>query len=374
MPSDARLAIGMMSGTSADGIDAVALSVHDDGMQVLGHHHHRYPAPLQEELVAVGREDMALSAQAYCALDATVGEHHAAAAADLLRNCPSAAEAIVIGMHGQTICHQPPRNTLQIGNAAVVAARTGLPVACDLRRGDMALGGQGAPLVPPFHAAAFGAGQRWRVTVNLGGIANLSWLPPASGGDISGYDTGPANALMDAWSQRRRGESCDRGGAWAAGGRVLPDLLAAWLEHPYFAVAPPKSTGRGAFHLDSLFALAGPADIDDPADVQRTLLELSARTIADAVKAPNRDPERVWLCGGGAYNDALVRRLAELLAPVPVASSAQAGIAPEHIEAAAMAWLALRRLDGLSGARASVTGAEADAVCGALHLPPRRQR
>jgi anhydro-N-acetylmuramic acid kinase len=366
-----RLAIGLMSGTSADGVDAVLLESGTAGCRVLGHAHHPYRQPLRDALLRCGEEEHRISPRDLAELDAEVGEGQAEAAAALLDACPEARRAEVIGMHGQTVCHIPPRNSLQLGNPGPLLARLQIAVVCDLRRGDLALGGQGAPLVPPFHAEAFGAGAGWRVALNLGGIANVSWLPPREGGTLSGYDTGPGNGLLDAWHALHCGGAFDEDGAWAASGELLPELLEAWLAHPFFAQAPPKSTGRGSFRLESLFARAAPRSDARAEDVQRTLLELSARSVADALRKDGRAIEAVILCGGGARNGCLSRRLAELLAPVPLRHAEDYGIGADQVEAAAMAWLALRRLDGLPVTRASVTGAAADAVCGALHLPPR---
>lgn len=369
----ARRAIGLMSGTSADGVDAVLIEDGASACRILGHAHHRYDEALQRALLRCGEEAQRISLRELAELDAEVGEAQAAAAAALVEAFPEAGHAEVVGMHGQTVCHIPPRNSLQIGNPGPLLARLGVPVVCDLRRGDLALGGQGAPLVPPFHAHAFGAGagDGWRVAVNLGGIANISWLPPRGGGAISGYDTGPANGLLDAWYARHRSGSFDADGRWAASGELLPDLLAAWLAHPFFTQAPPKSTGRGTFHIEALFELAAPSANARPQDVQRTLLELSARSVSDALRRDGRDIEAVILCGGGARNSHLVQRLAELLAPASVHLSDDYGIAADQVEAAAMAWLALQRLDGRPITCATVTGASGDAICGALHLPPQ---
>lgn len=366
-----RLAIGMMSGTSADGVDAVLLRAEDNAFRIRAHAHQPYPAALRESLLRCGEERARISPRELAELDAAVGEHYALAAGQLADARPEETrQAEVAAMHGQTICHIPPRNSLQIGNPGPVLARLGIPVVCDLRRGDLALGGQGAPLVPAFHAAAFGHGEHWRVALNLGGIANLSWLPPAAGGALSGYDTGPANGLLDSWHARHRDGAYDAHGAWAAQGRALPHLLEGWLRHAFFAQQPPKSTGRGSFNLEALFRLAAPGPDERPEDVQRSLLELSARSIADAVRTDGRRVEAVIACGGGARNDLLVARLRELLAPIPLQLSSDLGLAVDQVEAAAMAWIGLQRVDGRPASRASVTGAAADAVCGALHLPP----
>lgn len=367
-----RLAMGLMSGTSADGIDAVLLAVpYAAPMAVRGHFFLPYPDALRSALLDFGNEDHRISARDMAGLDGRVGSLYAEAARGLIEQLPEAAKAEVIGMHGQTVCHTPPDNSTQIGNPAPLLAECRRPLVCDFRRADMALGGQGAPLAPLFHQAAFGAGTCWRAVINLGGIANITWLPPKAGGTLEGFDTGPANGLMDAWySQHHGAPGYDLHGQWAGTGQLRPELLEAWMQDPYYRIPPPKSTGRGAFNLARLFALAAPDDSTHPADVQRTLLELTVCTIADAIEHSGRAPDQLLLCGGGAYNTFLVERLAERLAPAMVASTASAGIAPEHVEAAAMAWLALRRVDRLPGAASAVTGASRDTVSGALYAPP----
>jgi len=367
-----RLAMGLMSGTSADGIDAVLLAVPDAGpMAIRSHHFLPYPDALRRALLDFGSEDHRISARDMAALDGRVGLLYAEAARGLMQQSTDAAQVEVIGMHGQTVCHTPPDNSTQIGNPASLLAECGRPVVCDFRRADMAFGGQGAPLAPLFHQAAFGAGSEWRAVVNLGGIANITWLPPRSGGAMEGFDTGPANGLMDAWYSRHHDEpGYDLHGQWARTGQIVPDLLERWMQDPYYQAPSPKSTGRGAFNLDRLFALAAPDEAARPADVQRTLLELTARTVAESLERSDRAPEKVLLCGGGAYNTALVERLAERLAPAVVVTTEHAGIAPEHVEAAAMAWLSLRRLDHLPGAASAVTGASRDTICGALYAAP----
>ncbi len=364
--------MGLMSGTSADGIDAVVLRIAPEGaMRIVGHHFLPYPDSLRNALLDFGSEEHRISARDMAALDGRVGDLYAEAAQALCARCAEAEQAEVIGMHGQTVCHTPPDNSTQIGNPARLLAALGRPVVADFRRADMAFGGQGAPLAPLFHQAAFASPTHWRAVINLGGIANISWLPPRSSGELQGYDTGPANGLMDAWfSQHHTAPGFDRNGAWARSGTILAPLLEQWLGDPFFQQAPPKSTGRGTFHLDRVFALGAPDETSAPEDVQRTLLELTVRSVVKAVNDTDTTPDRVLLCGGGAYNTFLVERLSAHLAPIPVLPTGEAGIAVEHVEAAAMAWLALRRLDGLPGAAASVTGARCDAVCGALYAPP----
>jgi anhydro-N-acetylmuramic acid kinase len=279
-----------------------------------------------------------------------------------------------VGSHGQTIRHRPSGEhpfTLQIGNASVMAERCGIDVVADFRSADVAAGGQGAPLLPAVHAMLLNAPGRTRVVLNLGGIANITVL--AADGRVFGFDTGPANGLMDAWCLRHRGEAFDRNGAFAASGRVDEPLLATLLADPYFALPPPKSTGREHFHLGWLDACLH-ATTASPADVQATLLELTARSIAAAIDAHASDAADVLLCGGGVHNQVLVQRLRELLRPRKLGSTADYGVDPDYLEATAFAWLARQRLLGLPGNLPAVTGARGPRVLGAVYLAPRNAR
>lgn len=299
-------------------------------------------------------------------LDALVGEAFAEAALALLARCglePAAVRAI--GSHGQTLRHRPrgqPPFTLQVGDPNLIAARTGIPVVADFRRRDMALGGQGAPLLPAFHAEVLADPGENRAVLNLGGVANLTLLRP--GRPVVGFDTGPANGLMDAWARRHLGRPWDAGGAWAASGRVVPRLLEALLAHPFLALSPPKSTGPEDFTLAWLESLLATAGSPQPADVQATLCEFTARTVAQALGAQR--PARLIACGGGVHNRELLARLEAQLPGVQVESSAAHNVDPDHLEAAAFAWLAARTLAGLPGNLPSVTGARRPAVLGAV--------
>ncbi len=272
-----------------------------------------------------------------------------------------------IGAHGQTVRHRPELGyTLQLIDGALLAELTGADVVCDFRSADVAAGGQGAPLVPAFHAGAFAHPSRRRAIVNLGGIANLTLLAP--GEAVRGFDSGPGNVLLDGWCESNTGERFDRDGQWAAGGRPDAQLLAALLAEPYFARAAPKSTGRDLFNMEWLGrALARPARAQD---VQATLVELTARTIADAARG--FCAEEVFLCGGGAGNGTLVARIAALLAPARVSTTGELGLDPQAVEAAAFAWLASRRVAGLPGNLPAVTGARGPRLLGALYGAPWR--
>jgi anhydro-N-acetylmuramic acid kinase len=300
-----------------------------------------------------------------------IGRAFADAALRLLRQAgidPGSVRAI--GSHGQTIRHGPRGETpftLQIGDANVIAERCGITTVADFRRRDMAAGGQGAPLLPALHAALFAQPGRTRVVLNLGGIANITVLPGDPQQSIRGFDTGPANCLMDAWIARHHGVGHDEGGAWAAEGRVDQALLDALLADAYFASPPPKSTGRELFNLDWLAQrLAG--DAHEAVDVQATLLELTARSAAQAIRTHASDADDVLVCGGGVHNPLLMAALRRGLAPLPVRSTQELGIDADFVEATAFAWLAKRRLDALPGNLPEVTGARGERVLGAIYF------
>jgi len=362
-----ELYAGVMSGTSLDGVDAVVadFSPHGDRPCELVAAAHRPFAPaLRDELFSLqrpGPDELARAARAANAL----ADAYADAIADAVRAAGVAPSEIVAGgVHGQTLRHRPDEGwTLQLNNPARVAERAGMTVVADFRSRDIAAGGQGAPLVPAFHAALFG-GDVHRAVVNIGGIANVTDLPVQ--GAVRGFDTGPGNVLLDLWHARHRGGAYDRDGDWAATGRADAALLAALLDEPYFARRPPKSTGRDLFHADWLDTkLAGRTLA--PADVQATLVALTARTIADAIRAECAGAKEILGCGGGANNAAVMGALAQLLAPRTVTTTAQHGVAVEHVEALAFAWLAREALAGRPGNLAAVTGARGPRVLGAIY-------
>jgi anhydro-N-acetylmuramic acid kinase len=297
-------------------------------------------------------------------LDTLVGELFAGAALGLLAAAGvEPAQVRAVGSHGQTVRHRPRHPhpfTLQIGDPNVIAARTGIPVVAAFRRQAGALGARAPPLAPAFHAAVFASPAERRAVLNLGGIANLTLLVP--GTPVTGFDTGPANGLMDAWTRRHLGCAYDEDGAWGASGTVSAPLLAALQAHPFLAMPPPKSTGPEDFTLDWLLDCIARAGHPQPADVQATLCEFSAATIADALSA--HPPARLVVCGGGVHNGALLARLGARLPGVVVESSTRHGLDPDQVEAAAFAWLAARTLAGLPGNLPEVTGAAHAAVLG----------
>lgn len=357
---------GLMSGTSLDGVDAVLLQFHDERPQVLAHVHQSFEPALKAELLALNTPGSDEIARAAIAGNALAQVYARAVAALLVNAGKRVADVAAIGCHGQTVRHRPELGyTVQLGNAALLAELTGIRVVADFRSRDVAAGGQGAPLVPAFHAAVFGDAAEDRAVLNLGGIANLSYLPRS--GAVAGFDTGPASCLMDLWAARHLSQPFDAQGAWAASAAPDPVLLERMLAEPFFALAPPKSTGRDLFSAAWLEGkLDGKAA---PAEVQATLLELAARTIADAFRTHCAGARRLVACGGGTGNTALMERLRMLVSPASLESSAQRGVDPQHVEASAFAWLARRTVKGLVGNLPSVTGARGPRILGTLYPP-----
>lgn len=365
----ADLYLGLMSGTSADGIDAALVQFPAaGGCHFIDGLTHAWPTALRERLVDLGQGGELASLDELGDVDARIGLHFAEAANALLAQAGVQASAVrAIGSHGQTVRHRPgalPAFTLQLGDANRIVEATGITTVADFRRRDVAAGGQGAPLMPAFHLAMLGTTDEDRAVLNLGGIANLSLIP--RDGRLLGFDTGPANALLDAWCQRHTGATFDRDGAFAAGGKVDEALLARWCSDPWFALPPPKSTGREQFHLAWAERFAGD-DVRAPADVQATLLELTAATVAAALLRGLPSVHRVLVCGGGVRNAQLLRRLAARLPGVVVESSALHGLDPDYMEAMGFAWLAQQTLAGLPGNLPSVTGARGPRILGAIH-------
>jgi anhydro-N-acetylmuramic acid kinase len=354
--------VGLMSGTSLDGVDAVVVRFSGDRPDVLASAHRPFDAVLREDLLhlsAGGNDELERAAKLGNTLAriyaSTVEE--AVVRARILRN-----DIAAVGCHGQTVRHRPEHGySIQIGNAALLAELTGLRVVCDFRSRDIAAGGQGAPLVPAFHAAVFARRDEPRAVLNIGGIANVTLL--GRDGSVRGYDTGPGNCLMDLWAARHGGQPYDEDGRWAAGGTLLPELLGAWLAEPYFDRLPPKSTGRELFNERWLGDRLPPGA--PPRDVQATLLELTARSTAAAIAQSGA--QRVIVCGGGAHNRALMDRLGALLKPVTVESSGAYGLHPLQVEAAAFAWLAREALAARPANLPGVTGARGPRVLGAIY-------
>jgi len=370
--TQSNLYIGLMSGTSADAVDAVLVDFAGEQADLIASHTlalepdtraaiHDLARPGPNEIDRMG------------ALDHDLGQIFARTVNELLEKAGySARQVTAIGSHGQTVRHRPPGQnerpfSLQIGDPNIIAHRTGITTIADFRRRDMAAGGHGAPLVPAFHDAFFHSVSENRAIVNVGGIANLTWLPTE--GSPLGFDTGPGNVLMDAWIMRKRGAPYDDQGNWAATGQVNRALLQMLLEHPYFALPSPKSTGPEAFNLlwlDQVLECFGSELAAE--NVQATLLALTAQTVAMSVRAmQNGAHATVYLCGGGAYNLALRQALGDLLPQQRIADTSELGIAPAWVEATAFAWLARQTTERQTGNLPAVTGASQALVLGGIY-------
>lgn len=374
-----ELYVGVLSGTSVDAVDAALVRI-GTRVELVAAHTLAYPVELRAELLALavpGENEIDRLGSA----DVAVGRHFARAVNELLAAAGVERAAVrAVGSHGQTVRHRPRRAvpfTLQVGDPNVIAAETGLVVAADFRRKDLALGGQGAPLVPAFHEAIFRRAGETRAVVNIGGIGNVTVLPADPAAPVRGFDTGPGNTLLDAWCRRHTGEPMDRDGAFAARGCVREELLARWLEDEFFARPAPKSTGPEHFSPAWLEERTGGGFA--PADVQATLVALTAQSIADAIgrefgggdqtRGGAPAPTAVFICGGGARNSVLMRALQERLPGSVVRTTAALGVDPGWVEAMAFAWLAQRRVAGASGNCVAVTGARRAAVLGGVWVP-----
>ena len=373
------LYIGLMSGTSLDGTDGVLVDFSSHPLRVLAVASESFCDDLRLELLALNMPShnelhrAAVAANTLAAISAQVVQQLLAQAAML---GISASYVRAIGAHGQTVRHQPERTsaspsgagyTLQLNNAALLAELTGLDVVADFRSRDVAAGGQGAPLVPAFHQSMFGQPDCTVLVLNLGGISNLSILPPPEMGHVLGFDCGPGNALMDAWCQQHTGQPFDAGGAWATSGKLIPSLLTSLLDEPYFAKLPPKSTGRDLFSLTWLAQKLAPFAGYRPEDIQNTLTEFTAAACITEVKSYQKNSKELIVCGGGAFNLHLMQRLQLGLPELRVSASSKHGMAPLQVEAAAFAWLAMRTQRRLPGNVTSATGAAGPRILGAIY-------
>lgn len=366
------LYLGLISGTSADGIDAALVDFSHLYPKVVATHYTPYPTVLREKIFSLcqkGENEIHRLGE----LDVVIAKEFAQAANNLLKQHAISPDKVkAIGSHGQNIRHHPHsphRFTLQIGDPNTIASETGITTVADFRRKDIALGGQGAPLVPAFHQHVFAADQVDRTIVNIGGIANITLLPKNNPGPIVGFDTGPGNGMMDAWINDIFNEPYDKNGAWGLQGTVDEKLLQNFLADSYFRKAPPKSTGREYFNLDwvkkHLDQVGGKIA---PVDVQTTLVELTARTIIDAILHYLAAGE-ILVCGGGAHNAFLLTRLRDLGKPhFQVETTQKYGVDPDWVEAMAFAWLARQTMNRLPGNLPSVTGAKLPAVLGGVYF------
>jgi len=367
----AELFIGLMSGTSLDGVDGVIADFSGETIAVLRHASAPFPAALRAELLGLNTSGEHELHRAALAANNLAGIYSDVTLALLAATGLEPTAITAIGAHGQTVRHRPGEfdgigYTLQLNNPALLAEMTGIDVVADFRSRDVAAGGQGAPLVPAFHRAVFGRDDGVVGVLNIGGISNLSVLP-ADNGAVLGFDCGPGNALMDHWCQTHTRQPFDAAGQWAASGHVLASLLNQLLADPYFAKAPPKSTGRDLFNPPWLARQLAAFAQEKPVDVQATLTEFTARVCADSLACYGRESRSLIVCGGGAFNNHLMARLGALLPLVAVTSSAAHGMPPLEVEAAAFAWLARRTLRREPGNLASATGARGECVLGAIY-------
>ena len=367
----AALYIGLMSGTSLDGVDAVLVDLGGTQLQVLGHCSAPFPEALRAELLALnasGDNELHRAALAGNAL----AHVYASQVHSLLTQCHKTPDDIrAIGAHGQTVRHRPQEfdgtgYTLQLNQPALLAELCGMDVVADFRSRDVAAGGQGAPLVPPFHQAFFAKPGHATAVLNIGGISNISILG-ADPENILGFDCGPGNALMDTWCQRHTGQAYDAQGAWAASGEVDEALLADLQSDPYFSKPPPKSTGRDLFNTAWLGQKLAARKDASPVNVQTTLTELTAWACADSIRKSSPSCQTLIVCGGGALNQELMRRLQHRLPNALVESSDKHGLPPLQVEATAFTWLAQQAVERKIGSLKSVTGARGARILGSIY-------
>lgn len=364
------LYIGLMSGTSIDAIDAVLVDFSQEIPQLIATHSHAWSLETRQQLLQLSQSNQPVFPATIAHLDQLVAETFADAVHALLNKTSYKNKQIqAIGSHGQTLWHQPPRCsglntrpfTWQIGDPNILAQLTEITTVADFRRRDMAVGGQGAPLVPAFHTALFQNYQQNQIVFNIGGIANITVLPHNSD-QIIGFDTGTGNGLLDAWILEQLGAKMDFNGEWAEQGKVQKNLLGKLLADPYFSLPFPKSTGRDYFNLKWL---KQHLNQESPVDVQATLLEFTVQSISQAMQS--FDFKRVLVCGGGVHNKLMMQRLNEVL-QVPVISTAEVGVDPDWIEATCFAWLAKQTLERKTGNLPSVTGATKDVILGGVYF------
>lgn len=364
---ESGLFIGLMSGTSLDGVDATVVRFEPE-LKIEFARTYDLPASLVKQLLSLSQTDAQIHLDDVGRLDTELGQCFAEIVMQCLKDADINAESIIaIGSHGQTLRHAPHGKhpfTMQLGNAHVIAEQCDIDTVADFRRRDVAAGGQGAPLVPAFHAAVFSDSDEERAVLNIGGIANLTLL--YRNGEVRGFDTGPGNGLMDAWCRMHLGKNYDADGVFAASGRVHAELLQHCVRDEWFKLPPPKSTGRDQFNLAWLQSRMHGLAIS-PADVQATLAALTAHTIADALQSEMPACQRVLVCGGGCRNPVLMAHLRRILAPTLIDTTAAHGLDPDYVEAAAFAWLARETLANRPGNLPAVTGAKGLRVLGVVY-------
>ncbi len=363
--------IGLMSGTSLDGIDAGLYRFTDNKIELIHFYYRAYPANIKQKILKLCDINQPISLLEYGKLDTQLGAFYADACLTLLTQAKVDAHKVkAIGSHGQTILHAPNSTqpfTLQIGNPNIISQITGITTIADFRRRDIAAGGQGAPLVPAFHHAMFHSCKNNRVIINIGGIANITTLPKDSHHKMQGFDTGPGNTLMDYWILTHKNKTYDNHGAWAASGEIKMELLNAFKNDPYFSLPPPKSTGTEYFSSSWLSAKLRHLPHYAPEDVQRTLCQLTATTIAEAIHHAAPKTEQALLCGGGTHNSTLLKALQQLLNNISIHSTDTLGAPPDQVEAMAFAWLAKQTLTGITGNAPEATGAKEAVILGGIY-------
>lgn len=364
------LFIGIMSGTSLDSIDTVLVEFDEGYPKLIATHNAELPENLRCEILTLntsGSDEI----ERLASLDPRLASVFAESCLELLRRHNISPKAIkAIGSHGQTIRHRPEKGfSLQIGDPNIIAELTGITTIADFRRRDLAAGGQGAPLVPAFHYQCFQSTQKDRVIINIGGMANITLLPKESTGKVIGYDTGPGNVLLDYWAEHSFGKSYDLKGLFAKSGSINMALLDSFLAEPYFDAPYPKSTGRELFNAQwlSMHLQQSIKSEIKPEDVQSTLTELTATSIAKAILSHQLSSPEIYVCGGGSHNDYLLNRLANQL-NLPVSTTETLGLHPDWVEACAFAWLAYRTLNHQSGNLPAVTGAKGERILGGIYM------
>ncbi|MCF6190549.1 MAG: anhydro-N-acetylmuramic acid kinase [Cocleimonas sp.] len=362
--------IGLMSGTSLDGVDAVLVDFKTDTPKLVANHSHPIPKKLQTKLIEFTRPDWCGSIANMGTFHQQLGRLFSDAVNKLLKTSNTAPQQVLaIGSHGQTLWHQPTGDfpfSLQLGDANLITELTNITTVADFRSRDIAAGGQGAPLVPAFHHKVLSHNGKSRVILNIGGIANISVLPSkASNKPVMGFDTGPGNGLIDAWIHAHKANNYDKSGDWGRSGAIQDDVLNTLLEDPYFSLPEPKSTGKEFFNLAWLKnTLGNTLEDHKPEDIQATLIDLTAKTIANSI---DTSCDELFVCGGGIHNHFLIERLRHHLPDITIASTEKLGIDPDWMEAIAFAWLAKQTMEGKAGNLPSATGAKGPRILGAIY-------
>jgi anhydro-N-acetylmuramic acid kinase len=359
--------VGLMSGTSLDAIDAVAVDFEGTIPRLIAQAEYPYPGELRDQIIKLISPDWRGSIEEIGHIHAMLGDTYATAVNTLLDSSGlNASDITAIGSHGQTVHHAPRANpgfSLQLGDPSRIAENTGITTIGDFRQRDIAAGGEGAPLVPAFHKEAFYSRFSNRVILNIGGIANITWLPTE--GAVIGFDTGPGNTLMDLWIRKHHQSLYDRSGKWAASGLARTRLLDDMLKDPFFSLPPPKSTGREQFNLKWLESF--PLEKYVPEDIQATLSELTARSICESINIYAPGCNEIYVCGGGSSNSHLMERLVDLMPSIKIATTAELGVPANLVEATAFAWLARQTLNARPGSLCEATGATGNRILGGIY-------